>query len=327
MRNRRGMTHNDSGEDTTRGLGSILGVFGKTASLCAPLLVSATAVWAQDHEAGNPMGFFDVWLLSRVWVSAIFCLIGLVLLMKMRVSHRLRLLFLPMIFFVFGVLWILPLGWFAWGMGPHPSPLCVTTKPFLFANAGYSVPVVFFAVLAAFAILSVIGNKLFCGWVCPIGALQELCHRIPLPAKLKVKLPFRATNVIRTALFTAFLAVVIFAGVSIYDYANPFEMLHWSYELGALVALIVTLAAAVFIFRPFCYLICPLGLATWVLEHVAIARVRIDKDACTECDICIEESPCPGVSSILDGRVSRPDCHACGRCIESCPEDALKFGI
>jgi polyferredoxin len=302
-------------------------VFGKAASICAGLLVFASAVWAQEGDSGETMGFFDVWLLSRVWVSAVFCLIGLALLVKAWVSHRVRLLLLPVIFFVFGVLWVFPLGWFSWGLGPHPSPLCATTKPFLFADAGYSVPVVFFAILAAFAILSVVGNKLFCGWVCPIGALQELCFRIPLPLRLKVKLSFRATNVIRTVLFVAFLAIVIFAGVSIYDYANPFEMLHWSYELGALIALVITLAAGVFMFRPFCYLICPLGLMTWVLEHVSLVRVKIDQDACTDCDICLEESPCPTVPSILDGRRSRPDCHACGRCVESCPEGALKFRL
>jgi len=252
---------------------------------------------------------------------------GLVLLVKSWVSQRLRLLFLPLIFFVFGVLWMLPLGRFADGMGPHPSPLCVTTKPFLFAKAGYAVPVAFLAILVAIAVLSVVGNKLFCGWVCPIGSLQEICHRIPLPGRLKPKLPFRATNVIRTVIFITFLAVVILAGFSIYDFANPFEMLHWSYELGALVALLVTLAAAIFMFRPFCYLVCPLGLLTWVLEHLSIVKVRVDKEACTECDTCIEESPCPAVRPILDGKVSRPDCHACGRCIESCPEGALKFRV
>jgi polyferredoxin len=271
------------------------------------------------------MGFLDVWLLPRVWVSAIFCLIGLILLMTARVSHRLRLLVLPIIFFAFAVFWMLPLGDFTRGMGPHPSPLCVMTKPFVFAKAGYEVPVVFFAILAAFAILSVVGNKLFCGWVCPIGALQEIAHRIPLPDRLKIKLPFLTTNIIRGAVFAAFLVVLAVAELNIYDYANPFEMLHWSYELGALAALVLTSAAALFMFRPFCYLVCPLGMMTWALEHVSIVKVKVDKDACTECNICVEESPCPAVSSILNERVSRPDCHACGRCIESCPEHALRF--
>jgi len=298
----------------------------RIALLCPILLFFADAVLADEGGRRASMGFFDVWMLSRIWVSAIFCLAGLALLMKVWVTRRVRLLFLPVIFFVFGVLWVLPLGWFTDEMSPHPSPLCAITKPFLFARAGFEVPVVFFAVLAAFAILSVVGNKLFCGWVCPVGAAQELCHRIPLPDRMKVKLPFAATNTIRVVLFAAFIGVLILAGVSIYDYANPFEMLHWSYELGALVALIATLAAGLFIFRPFCYLICPLGLMTWLLEHVSIAKVRIDRDACTECDICVDESPCPSVRAILDGKASRPDCHACGRCIESCPEGALKFG-
>jgi len=39
----------------------------------------------------------------------------------------------------------------------------------------------------------------------------------------------------------------------------------------------------------------------------------------------VKKSPCPTVPSILEGKKSRPDCHACGACIEACPENALKF--
>jgi polyferredoxin len=93
------------------------------------------------------------------------------------------------------------------------------------------------------------------------------------------------------------------------------------------VVFIVTLVAGVFIFRPFCYLVCPLGLVTWVLEHAAITKVKLDRRKCTDCGVCTKLSPCPAVQPILDGRVSRPDCHACGRCIEVCPEKALRFRV
>jgi polyferredoxin len=269
--------------------------------------------------------FFDSLITPRTYVGALSCAMAMVFLMKAWLSRNLRLLSLPIIFFVFGALWLLPLGSFADGMGPHPSPLCTVTKPFLFVKAGFSIPIVFFATFAAIAVLSIAGNKLFCGWVCPIGALQELAHRVPLPSNLKKRLPFKVTNTIRVLLAVAFAPVVVFAGVSIYDYFNPFEMLHWHYYFDLVYIVGAVLIASFFIFRPFCYLICPLGLLTWILEHMSIVKVKVDMEKCTECDICVDESPCPSVRAILDRRVSRPDCHACGRCIELCPEDALKF--
>ncbi len=271
------------------------------------------------------MSFWDVMLLPRVWVSAIFSVVGLLLLARSRVTPNLRLVFLSLAFFVFGVSFLLPLGRFSQGMGVHPSPICIVAKPFLFLNAGRPVPVVFLAILASVAVLSVVGNKLFCGWVCPVGAIQEVCHRIPLPGGLKKKLPFGVTNPIRASLFAIAVIVALAAGIGLYDYFNPFDFLHWGFQPHVVLAFVLTLVAGAFIFRPFCYLVCPLGLVTWALEHAAVAKVRLDRQKCTSCDVCVKLSPCPAVQSILDGRVSRPDCHACGRCIEVCPEKALRF--
>jgi polyferredoxin len=173
--------------------------------------------------------------------------------------------------------------------------------------------------------MSVIGNKLFCGWVCPLGALQEISNRIPLPRRLKPKLPFMASNLIRTALFVAFLIVLIWTGRSIYDRFNPFEVFHWEFGVFVTSVFLATIAAGLFVFRPFCYLVCPIGLVTWVLEHLSLLRVKVEKSRCTGCGVCTELSPCPALPSILEEQKSRPDCHACGRCIEVCPENALRF--
>lgn len=310
------MKHNSS---------SIKRILGKTLSMMVLLMFITTILWAEGEGATRSIGFFDILLLPRVWVGAIFCLIGLGLLTKSWVNHNLRFIFLTVIFFVFGIIAVLPLGKFARGMGLHPSPVCTVTKPFLFLNAGRTVPVIFLAILASIALLSVVGNKLFCGWVCPIGAIQEIFHRIPLFKALKIKLPFRTTNLIRTTIFIAFLAVIFSVGISIYDYFNPFEFLHWGFEPMAIAILLVTLVGAVFIFRPFCYLICPLGLFTWTLEHLSLIKVKVNKTKCITCNLCINMSPCPAVPSILEERKLRPDCHACGRCLEVCPENALRF--
>ncbi len=304
---------------------SIQKIAGIILSMTLISLFITTIVWAAGGDGRRSMGFLDVLLLPRVWIAAIFCTIGLGLLMKSWVLRNLRFVFLGVAFFAFGVLPVLPLGSFASGMGLHPSPICSITRPFQFLNAGYQIPVIFLTILGFISVLSIIGNKLFCGWACPIGAIQEIFHRIPLPKKLKLMLPFRITNPIRVAIFIAFMSLVFTIGISIYDYFNPFHFLHWSFESTSVIIMFITVAASVFFFRPFCYLICPIGLYTWILEHFSLLRVRVDRNNCKDCNLCIKKSSCPAVQSILDEKRSRPDCFACGRCMEVCPEKALGF--
>ncbi len=306
--------------------GSKKPILVKALSVAAPLLLAGAVAWAEGQGQRRPPGILDVLALPRIWMGAIFCTAGLILLVKSWVSLRLRLVSMIVVFFVFSVVAVLPLGKFAAGMGLHPSPVCTVTRPFQFIDAGRSVPTAFWVIFATIAVFTLVGNKLFCGWVCPIGAIQEILHRVRLPKGLKVKLPFGVTNPIRALIFVAFLIAVFLTGLNIYDYFNPFEFLHWGFGLVGSVALAVTLVAGMFIFRPFCYLICPLGLFTWILEHLSLVRVRLNKDLCTDCNVCVNKSPCPAVPSILEARRSRPDCHACGRCIELCPEKALRFG-
>ena len=267
----------------------------------------------------------DIFSIPRVWMGYIFGIIGLILLMTNKLKNNIRTISLALIFFTFGVLTILPLGEFAKGMGLHPSPICMITKPFIFMKMGRSYPLGFFILFVFVAVLSVIGNKFFCGWVCPIGALQGLMNKIPLPSKYKIKLPFVITNSIRIIIYVIFFLLIIFTKINIYEYLNAFEILHWTYDLLGIIIIAIVLIASLFIYRPFCYLICPLGFLTWLLEHISLIRVEVDMEKCAKCDICIEDSPCPSMPAILDKKISRPDCHSCGRCIELCPTNALSF--
>lgn len=289
------------------------------------LLILSGPLLGNDETGRKPMGFWDVLLLPKIWIGAIFCLAGLLLLAGAKLAKSVRLMFLPVIFFAFGVLAALPLGKFAAGMGLHPSPVCTVTKPFLFVQSGQSVPIVFFSVLAAITVFSVAGNKLFCGWVCPIGAIQELVYSIPILRGRKIKLPFRITNWIRVLAFAAFVSFAFITARSFFDYVNPFHALHWEFVLLEMTVLVVVLAAATVIFRPFCYVLCPMGLYTWLLEHVSVFRVRVDQNLCTNCDNCVMTVPCPAMPALVDGKKTAPDCHACGNCLDKCAEGAIRF--
>jgi polyferredoxin len=279
----------------------------------------------EGHESGRALDYWSVMAFPRYWISIIFGLAGLLLLARARFTRNLRLALLPVIFFVFAVVAALPLGMFARRMGLHPSPVCTVTKPFLFVEGGKAVPVVFWVSLTVVALLTILGNKLFCGWVCPIGALQELIHRIPVPKRFRGRVPFKAANSIRLLIFILFIVVVFTAGVEIYEYFNPFEALHWEFGIVGMIAIGAVAVAALFLWRPFCYLVCPLGLVTWVLEQFSIFRIRVDKDICRDCDRCIEESPCLAMFSIVKGSRVRPDCFACGLCLDRCNKGGLGY--
>jgi polyferredoxin len=245
--------------------------------------------------------------------------------MTRKVKKQVRLAIMGVAFFLWGVVPALPLGDFARGMGLHPSPMCLIGRPLQFLAMGRGVPLLFLSLIVFIAILSIIGTKLFCGWTCPIGALQEIAHAIPMPKKRKIRIPFGLSNTVRLAVFAVFIAVLFGFRVYLYDYINPFHFLHWDFALFGILVIGVVLVAALFIYRPFCYLLCPVGLLTWPLEQVALTKIRLTKSRCTDCMRCVREGPCPAVEPILRQKRIRPDCHACGECVRICPEGALSF--
>ena len=289
------------------------------------LLVNATQLYSRD--LAGVANFFSYWTSTKVIVFAAFALVGTILLVIRRVRTPLRLLFMALAFFTFGVLSVLPLGEFAAHLGLHPSPMCIIEKPFLFLRNGRAVPLFFVSLFAFVGLMTIVSNKSFCGWACPLGALQELIYAVPVLKKLKRRLPFKISNSIRFFVFAAFVTLVFTLSFSLYEYLNAFHILHWRWQTQLILPILIVAVGGVLIYRPFCYLICPLGLFTWVLEQLSLTRVRLNRAACTNCKICVKKSPCPTVPSILAENRIRPDCHACGKCIEVCPERALDFKI
>jgi len=288
------------------------------------LFVASSTLLADEGDHRDSMAFFQAFTLPRVWVSMIVGLMGLFLLLKGWVGKKVRLAGLGLALFLFGVLEGLHLGAVSEGMGMHPSPICMLEKPFVFLFSGSGVPVFFFGMIVAIAILQIVGNKLFCGWVCPVGALQELLHKLPLK---KFKVPFKVSNSVRIAFFALFLGVLLVFKHSIYEYVNAFHFFHWDWYWMSMLILGVVMVASLFLFRPFCYFFCPMGLFSWLLEHVSLFRVQKNDTDCGSCTYCIDHSPCPSVQAIVEKKQSRPDCHACGECIDLCPNKNLSFTL
>lgn len=242
-----------------------------------------------------------------------------------------RKLWYPRIFYIVALITsAVFLGFF---LGKSPNPMEGGVKLFKTMVGLYPDTMVRIAAFLFFIALAVVGDKIVCGWACPFGSLQELVYSLPFFKKLKKRsVPFAVTNTIRALLFVAMLLLLFGVvggnrGYVLYHALNPFNLFNLDFELPSI--LITTVAALVIgfvMYRPFCRLICPFGFISWMAEYVSLYRVRIDRDACTECGACIRACPSGTAKGRVYGKKIVADCFSCARCLNVCPEDALDYG-
>jgi len=217
-------------------------------------------------------------------------------------------------------------------LGKSPNPMEGVVKVFKSMVGLYPDPTAKVIAFLFFIVLAVVGNKIICGWACPFGALQELIYSIPVLKTIKRrKLPFVFTNTIRAGLFAAMLLLLFGIvgdrkGMVIYHYLNPFNLFNLDFETVSIaLTVIATLMGSFAVYRPFCQLICPFGFISWIAEQFSIARVRIDRDRCTQCGACIQACPLEAAEGRVLGKRMPADCFSCARCLNVCPVDAIRY--
>ena len=218
-------------------------------------------------------------------------------------------------------------------LGKSPNPMEGAVKLFKSFVGLYPSVAEKLAGFLFFAVLAVVGNKLICGWACPFGALQELVFSLPILRRLKRhKIPFAASNTARCALFIVVLLLLFGIiggqkGLVVYHFVNPFNLFNLDIETVSVgLTIVVALALSFGAYRPFCQLICPFGLLSWLLERVSVFRVRIDRERCTECGSCIRACPLEAAKGRVAGKLFPADCFSCARCLRVCPENAISYG-
>lgn len=245
-----------------------------------------------------------------LWIA--FFLAAMALLAWTKVSFGVRLAGLIAAPVIFGV-WL--------GVEPN-APGTVKDALVLLGETGVIFPPRLIA-FVGFMLMSIIGNKVFCGWACQFGTLQELCSQVPTP---KWKPPFALSNAVRVAFFVIVAGAALGMGRDLLEPVDPFRIFRLGAPLAVGVA-VATLVGGLFVYRPWCNFFCPFGLVSWLGERVSLARVRINHGTCINCRKC--ERAC-GTHSMKQLRARRPfaqDCFACGACIRVCPVTALRWGL
>ncbi len=276
-----------------------------------------------EHALAHIQEESDQWksaltfMFSVLWLSFV---VLVVLHSRSLLEKRAFLLLIPLC--VLGVL-----------LGATPNPMEAMVKFFKFTNGmeGRLLPVT--VTVSLFILFSCWGRKLFCGWACPLGALQETLFNIPLfKKKYRIKVPFVPSLLVRFLLFCLFLCFLygIVFGIRdfvIFHHLNLFKLFGLELSVLACAVLPVMLLLFLLLYRPYCHYICPFGLFSWVLEKGAMNTMTVDRQKCISCGKCVECCPTDAMKNILQGGAPyrMADCWSCGRCIAVCPVNALTY--
>jgi len=83
----------------------------------------------------------------------------------------------------------------------------------------------------------------------------------------------------------------------------------------------IILVVAVFIYRPFCRVLCPLGAIYALFNKIAFLKMRCDKEKCISCGEC--EKACQIMLEPAK-QPNSPECVRCGDCKSACKLKALR---
>jgi polyferredoxin len=203
--------------------------------------------------------------------------------------------------------------------------------------------VLLIAVLAT----ALLARAAFCGWICPLGFIQDLIGR--LSAFLRKRIPglrqaFKALQRwgARLALVDRYLRLVKYAvliwavvgagayGVMVFRDYDPWSALiniaEFSFTPG-LVVLGVTLVASFFVERPWCRYACPLGAVSGLVGKLSSVYLKRETEACKVCQVCTKACPM-GLPVHTATTITSVDCMSCLECVGACPrEGALEVKI
>jgi transcriptional regulator of nitric oxide reductase len=181
-------------------------------------------------------------------------------------------------------------------------------------------------VLLAFVIVSFViwGRGVFCGWLCPFGALQELLAKLARVVRLpQWSLSYRAHRRLWPLKYVslAVLAVAALHGLQTMAVAaeiEPFKTVisvrmdrAWPFVVYAL----VLLGAGLFVERAFCRFLCPLGAVMAIGGRLRLRRFTTLKrrsECGSPCQLCAKRCPIQAIEP--RGAINMDECFYCLDC-------------
>ncbi len=166
------------------------------------------------------------------------------------------------------------------------------------------------------------GRGIFCGWLCPFGALQELINEAARKLNIKqLELPWRLHEKLWALKYLILLALF---GVSLESMSSaeklaevePFKtsiLLFFQREWWFVLYAVALLFISIFTRKFYCRYICPLGAALAIPTQLRLFDWLKRRPECGQpCQLCAKECEIQAIHP--DGKINANECHHCLDC-------------
>lgn len=180
-------------------------------------------------------------------------------------------------------------------------------------------------------LLAFVAGNYFCGWICPMGAAQELLGKAgSLLVKKKYRLPFAIQRYAQYTKYLFMLALLILVGLQAMrldelnslpvDAYQSFTALFENHSLArpAVAFLVFVLILSLFTDRPYCNHLCVNSLEYALPSWTRLFTVKRKASSCIGCRAC--DRTCPMNIRISEAQeVRNLQCINCLQCTAACP--------
>lgn len=183
--------------------------------------------------------------------------------------------------------------------------------------------ITFFIILAA---VFLFGRRIICGFNCPCVGIRETVGFAFRDRTLRSELSWMLRHS-KWFFFAYYIGIMV---------VTQFPPNSWTVSfVGGFYLLVALSYFGSFFLAPlvgnrfYCRYLCPYGATFGLLNHAGFYSIEMQKDQCNDCQRC--EQVCDmGIPVWRQGKKSGritaiEDCMGCGRCVVSCPTDALEI--
>ncbi len=166
------------------------------------------------------------------------------------------------------------------------------------------------------------GRGVYCGWLCPFGAMQELINDVALKFKVRqYELPWAVHERLWSLKYLILLGLF---GISlhslgtaeVYAEVEPFKTavtMRFQREWGFILYALILLGISIFNRKFFCRYMCPLGAGLAIPARLRLFDwLKRHKECGSPCQICATECEVQAIHP--DGHINPNECHYCLDC-------------
>jgi len=190
-----------------------------------------------------------------------------------------------------------------------------------------------------FTLTALFFGRAACGYICPLGAIQETKDRMATKQLARIKY----LKVVKYVLAAGWVGAIVFAALSAGGYST-INLLYntasgvsvdspQSWLTYSMIVLIILLPAFFIGERGFCHYFCPWGVLNMVATRIKdffrwpSLHLETATEKCQQCHTCDRNCPMSlEISKMVQaGSMKNSECILCGTCADNCPNGVITY--